>query len=253
MRARDIRRDLSYYAWGPTMYHPTQAQQAHGYVTGSGQPMRFIAASGTVHPVYQQATALVDEQLIYGPASEGRTASAALAVSRQLIDESLAGGYSAIASQFHVDYYAFDEVKPWADGTMTYAQSLGVPMGTAERWLRFTEARAGTAMTDFAWPAGTRQLTFSIRTPAGAETQGVLLPAAFQGFPLSALTLGGQAVSPTPIVVNGQALLLLPIPDNGGAQRAVLAGYADPATLPFLNAVNSTAPRIKVRQAGHPA
>lgn len=242
MGSRDIRMDLSYYAWGPTMYNPTQAQQAHGYVTGSGQPMRFIDASGVVHPVYQQATALVDEQLIYGLAAENLSPSAALAVSRQLIDESLSGGYSTIASHFHVDYYTFDEVKPWADGTMAYAQGLGIPMWTAEHWLRFTEARAGTEMTDFAWSAGTRQLTFSVRTPAGAETQGVLIPAAFQGHPLSALTLGGEAVSPTPIVVNGQALLLLPVPDNGGAQRTVLAAYADPATLPFLNAIDSTAP-----------
>ena len=68
----------------------------------------------------------------------------ALAVSRGLIDDSQAGGYSAIATQFHVDFYPYDEVKPWVDGTLAYAAAQQVPIWTAKRWLEFTEARAAT-------------------------------------------------------------------------------------------------------------
>ena len=66
MAARGIRMDLSYYAWGPALDHPTQQLQAHGYLNGSGQAMRFVTQTGQVIPVYQQVTALTDEQLLVG-------------------------------------------------------------------------------------------------------------------------------------------------------------------------------------------
>ena len=63
---------------------------------------------------------------VTGVYSQGLTPAQALAVSRQLIDDSQAGGYSAIATQFHVDAYVFGEVRPWVDGTLGYA---GEPAG----------------------------------------------------------------------------------------------------------------------------
>lgn len=242
MRDNGVRMDLSYYPWGPTMFNPTQAQQAHGFVTGSGQPMRFVDATGAVLPVYQQATSLVDEQLIYGPMAEGLSPPAALAVSRQLIDASLAGGYSVIAAQFHVDYYTFGEVRPWADGTMAYAQSVGVPMWTSDHWLRFREARAATQMTNLAWSAGTRRLTFDVAVPAGAEAQGVMLPASFEGRALSLLTLNGAGAAPFMMTVNGQTVQVLLVPSSGGSPRPVVVEYADPSTLPVMNVSDTSAP-----------
>ena len=59
--------------------------------------------------------------------SEGLLAADALAVSRRLIDASQAGGYSAIATKFHVDYYLLPQVKPWVDGTLAYAASQQHP------------------------------------------------------------------------------------------------------------------------------
>ena len=42
----------------------TPATQAHGYINGSGLPMRFVNQAGEVLTVYQQVTSLVDEQLL---------------------------------------------------------------------------------------------------------------------------------------------------------------------------------------------
>ena len=72
--------DLSFYAWGPAMFKrtpATPATQAHGYINGSGLPMRFVNPAGEVLPVYQQVTALVDEQLVTGsPILENLSAGA---------------------------------------------------------------------------------------------------------------------------------------------------------------------------------
>ena len=255
MAARGLRIDLSYYPWGPAMNNPTLATQAHGYITGSGLPMRFIDANGAVVAgglcppcppnggVYQQATALADEQLVTGVYSQGLTANQALAVSRQLIDDSQAGGYSAIATQFHVDAYLFDEVRPWVDGTLSYAASQQVPMWTSARWLRFVEARAATRIDNLGWNSGTGQLTFGLTIPAGSEPQSLTLPQSFGGRVFAVLTVDGQTVAPTLQAVNGLATQFFSIaPLGGGGQRQVVAQYVAPGGLRTLSIGDVSAP-----------
>ena len=78
-----IRLDTSFYTWGaPVTY--SDGRQAHGYINGSGQPMRFVDQNGTIVPVYQQVTSLIDEALITTDFSEHLTPAAATAVSQQL-------------------------------------------------------------------------------------------------------------------------------------------------------------------------
>ena len=226
MQSRGIRMDTSYYAWGPALNNPTQQTQAHGYINGSGQPMRFINETGTVYPVYQQVTALTDEQLITGSYAEGMTVPQALAVSRQLIDESQAGAYAAIMTQFHVDYYQYSEVGPWVDGTMAYAQSLSIPMWTAQRWLQFVEARAAATVTNVNWSANDRTLTFTVTLPAGAEAHTVLVPADFDGDTVTTVAVGGSGVSPATMTVNGRTMRAITI--TAGAPRNVAVFYAVP-------------------------
>ncbi len=57
--------DDSFYTWGPPVMYQN-GTQAHGYINGSGLPMRFINQSGQIIPLYQQVTSLVDEQLVVG-------------------------------------------------------------------------------------------------------------------------------------------------------------------------------------------
>ena len=105
--AAGIQMDTDYYAWGPWLQMPGGVW-AHGYVNGSGLPMQMVDATGHLIPVYQQATALVDEQLISGVANnqENLTGAQAANVSRQLLDASLSGGnYAAVTAQFQVDYF----------------------------------------------------------------------------------------------------------------------------------------------------
>ena len=235
MSGYGIRMDTSYYAWGPALDNPTQSSQAHGYITGSGLPMRFVDEQGRVLPIYQQVTTLTDEQMLVGVHAEGLSPSQAVAISQQAIDASQAGGYSAIATQFHVDYYRYAEVRPWVDGTLAYAHDLGLPMWTAERWLHFVEARAATQFTGTTWTPATRQLAFAVTVPAGAEPQSVLLPATFGGQPVASVTLDGIAVAPVSQAVNGQLTEFVSVaPLPGGGARQVVVRYADAGSLPAI-------------------
>ncbi len=53
--------DTNFYHWGAWIKKPDNTWP-QGYITGSGQPMKFMTANGTILPYYQQLTQLVDEQ-----------------------------------------------------------------------------------------------------------------------------------------------------------------------------------------------
>jgi hypothetical protein len=213
--------DTSYYTWGPAITYP-DGHQAHGYITGSAQPMRFIDQTGAIVPVYQQVTSLIDEALVVEDLSEHLTPDQALVVSRQLIDNSQAGDYAAITTQFHVDNFAWGEVYPWATGTMAYAQSLGIPMWAAQRWLNYTTARYGTTFSGYSWSAGSQQLSFNVTVPSGSETQTLVLPSAFGGLGVTSITVDGAPASSTQQVVSGRAVTFLGV---GSGAHSVVVSY----------------------------
>jgi hypothetical protein len=235
--AAGIGMDTTFYTWGPAVTY-ADGHQAHGFINGSGLPMRFVDETGALVPVYQQVTSLIDEQLVVSSYSELLSVSAALGVSRQLIDDSQAGGYSAITTQFHTDYYTWAEVQPWAEGTLDYAVSLGVPIWTAERWLRFNEARAATAVGNVSWSAPT--LTFTVSVPAGAEAQSVTLPALYAGLALSSLTVDGAGVTPVTHAISGRDTLFFNVPAGTHAVSATFNRVVPPVNHP-PGAVGDTA------------
>jgi hypothetical protein len=122
--AHNIAMDESFYHWGNWL-QKGDGSWAHGYFTGSGLPMKFIQSNGTILNYYQFLTELVDEQMIIGVggAYEQLTSTQAVEVSRNLIDASQAGYYSALMAQFHVDYLS--STQEWASGTLSYANRFG--------------------------------------------------------------------------------------------------------------------------------
>lgn len=184
--------DTNFYHWGPWLKKPDNTWP-HGYLTGSGQPMRFIKADGTILNYYQQLTQLVDEQLINGAGAgyEGLNASQATSVSQQLIDASQAGDYAALMTQFHVDYYSGD-AQGWATGTMAYAQSQGVPIWNADQWLNFTETRHDAGYQNISWNSGASTLTFDLTSTAAAGVNlTTALPNVYNGLNLLSVAVDG--------------------------------------------------------------
>ena len=134
--AHGIALDTNFYHWGPWL-KKADLTWPHGYMTGSGQPMRFVRANGSVLPLYQQLTQLVDEQLLGvvtdGAGWEGLNGTQAAAVSQQMIDASLAGDYAALMTQFHIDYYGLGDPQngPRARSTMPSARAYRSGMLTS--------------------------------------------------------------------------------------------------------------------------
>jgi hypothetical protein len=234
-----IAMDTDFYHWGPWLQN-TDKTWPHGYITGSGQPMKFVRADGTILPVYQQLTQLVDEQLVNGAGNglEQLTPAQAVTVSQQLLDASLSGDYAALMMQAHVDY--FSDTSDWVNGTLDYANSKSVPIWNADRWLTFTETRHDAAFSNITWDGAGRALSFSLTSnPAAGVNLTFMLPQSYAGLSLQSVNVDGNPIPFSPQTINGMNVGFVSVP---AGNHTVNAAYQDTSLTPQPTATNTSVP-----------
>ncbi len=219
---KGIAMDFNFYQWGPWL--TASDGRALGYLTGGGQPLRFADAAGTILPVYQQHTALVDEELAPGIGLAGLTLDQALAASRKVIDASVGGYHTPIATQYHVDYF-YPDVSTWGLGTVDYALQQGALSLHSDSWLTFVQQRAATTIANTSWASNT--LSFDVS--AGGPDQTLLIPVQFGGNVLSSLRINGTSTTYGTMVVNGTSFAVV-----ATATGSYAAAYSPDTTAPTV-------------------
>jgi len=223
--------DTSFYHWGNWL-QKSDGTWPHGYITGSGQPMKFVRSDGTLTSLYQQLTELVDEQLVLGTdtAIEGLTGSQGISVSQQLIDSSLAGDYAALMTQFHVDYYQNGDPQVWAEGTLDYARSKGVPIWNADQWLSFVQARHDANYNSVTWNSTLGALSFNLTANATPGiTLTTMLPLTYSGLSLQSVSVDGAPQSVSVQTIKGVNVAFVSVP---AGNHSFSASYQPAAPLP---------------------
>jgi len=184
-RAQGVRLDTNYYYWPGSW-----ALSFPGMFTGSGFPMRFADADGTLIDVYQAATQLTDEW--------GATQTDATGVA-QHIDALLTratgpkGYYGVFTANMHTDH----PDHPGAKAIVAAAKARGVPVVSAAQMLDWLDARNGSSFQDVSFSGNL--LRFRIARAGGANGLEAMLPAGG----LTSLTRDGVPVTPAPRAVKG--------------------------------------------------
>ncbi len=178
-----VRFDANYYYW-PGAW----VQDRPGMFTGSGFPMRFADANGSLIDVYQAATQLTDESEID--------------IDRHiqvLLDGALGsdGYYGVFTANMHTD----DDDNPGADNIVAEAQARGVPVVSAVQMLDWLDGRNDSSFGDLSYD-GT-QLRFSVAPGAGARGLEAMIPVTAGTGDLSQLTRNGTRVPVTRRTVKG--------------------------------------------------
>ncbi len=200
--------NLDYYHWGPS-FRLVNGEWVYGYLTGSGLPMRFVDEHGTIMRIYQQLTQLADDHILdlrWGTAGYQGFADAeageAIHISEDLIRSSLTD-HCAITANLHTDQYdiasaATDEAShkkavEFLEGTLSFAAEMGVPIWSAEMWLRFTEFRYDARVTDVQWLPAVRQLSLLLDTELESRLElTVMIPKLHRGHVLSGIFVDGS-------------------------------------------------------------
>jgi hypothetical protein len=156
--------------------------------TGSGFPMRFADADGSLIDVYQAATQLTDESDID--------------IDRHI--QTLLGGalgsdgyYGVFTANMHTD----DDDNPGADDIVAEAQARGVPVVSAVQMLDWLDGRNDSSFGDLSYD-GT-QLRFSVAPGAGARGLEAMIPVTAGTGDLSQLTRNGTRVPVSRRTVKG--------------------------------------------------
>jgi hypothetical protein len=244
--AHGIALDTNFYHWGPWL-QKSDNSWPHGYITGSGQAMRFVKADGTVLPIYQQLTQLVDEQLlgsISGSGYEGLDGDGAFQVSKQLIDASLAGNYAALMTQFHVDYYNFGSPQLWAEKTLDYANQKSVPAWNADEWLKFIETRYSAGFNNLAWSPPTGRLSFTLQSGTSSSQQlTLMIPRRSPTGQLQGISIDGSPSTPLNFVpIKGRDYAFVNV--SPGTRQVVATYLAAPTSTPTNTLPATNTPTI---------
>jgi hypothetical protein len=212
--AHGIRLDTNYY------YYPgTWVNGIPGLFTGSGMPMRFTKTDGTLIDVYQAPSQLTDESGQTYPFSTDTLLDRALGAE---------GYYGAFVANMHTDQD--DEVA--SSATVSSAQLRGVPIVSAQQMLEWLDGRNGSTFNEIGWN-GTN-LSFIVVAGVGSNGLQTLLPAVFNGHPLTALTKNGTPVSFDARTIKGVAYAAF-----ASAAGNYVASYATDVAAPLITSVSA--------------
>ena len=169
--AHGIRLDTNYY------YYPdTWVNNVPGVFTGSGLPMRFAAADGSMIDVYQATTQMTDE-----------SGQAFPFTSDTLLDRALGaeGYYGTFVANMHTDTV----VHAGSVAIVASAQARGVPVISAKQLLDWVDGRNQSTFDNLVWAGNT--LTFSITAAPGSRGLRALMPTASPAGSLTGISRGG--------------------------------------------------------------
>ena len=214
-----IRMNFDFYHVGPSL-QKENGEWPHGYLTGSGRPMRFIDEQGRLINLYQQHTHFADEHLIPMDVPgwggwPGLSAAQAAEVVKDLLDRSIQGDFAALGGQFHIDPFQLggdpaEKASVFLDGALAYAADLGVPIWSAREWLGFTERRHQTGFADVTWDSAASSLTFRLLPSNPSDsTLTVLLPARHADKAIDRASMDGVTTPVTDRLVLGNVEYIL--------------------------------------------
>ena len=214
-----IRLDTNYYYFGPAGW----IQNRPGMFTGSGMPMRFANANGTLIDVYQAATQMTDESGQTYPFTVNALLDAAL---------DTRGYYGVFTANMHTDTATSSPAptpsspRPWPAAYPSSPRSRCSPGSTAAT-VRRSPRSPGTRRR--------ARSSFAITPGAGANGLEAMVPVRSATGVLTNLTRNGTPVAYTIEVIKGVAYAFFP-----GTAGTYAAQYGSDTTAPTVTSRTPT-------------
>ena len=159
-----------------------------GFMTGSGEIMRFADTDGTPIDVWQTMSVFTDESNQVYPAYANSVFDNAVGPS---------GYYGVFTTNFHTDHGSHPE----SDAVVAAAQAHGIPVVSAKQMLTWTDGKDRSSFSNFTWNGGV--LGFQLSAAAGSNGIQAMLPLHARTRTLSTITRGGTSVSFTTQTIKG--------------------------------------------------
>jgi hypothetical protein len=120
---------------------------------------------------------------------------------------------------------------------MAYANSLGIPMWNADRWLSFTETRHDANFRNINWDSASGQLGFDLSASANSSSLSILLPLTFGSRSFNSVLVDGTSAGYTVFTVSGRQLALVSV---SAGNHSFSVGYGTQPNTPTPTSVMPT-------------
>jgi hypothetical protein len=156
-----------------------------GNYTGSGLPMKFADADGSIINVYQQLNNVYDQQYMEHKDQDGY-----LNAFKGIMDRSIDNGvYSYVSVRAHNNEYFFSKVPLMK--MLDYANSKHIPVWTELQLLNFLKARDEAEFRNIRYQ--NNQLTFTLHSSYVTEAKiTTMVPSSFSNKKIQSIIVDGR-------------------------------------------------------------
>jgi hypothetical protein len=216
----------------------------HGYLTGSGLPVRFMDERGSLIDLYEQSTQWEDDVAI-GEYFERLAYDRAVELSLETLREAREQYHTVVNFNLHPIHIrkAHLDTGAWIRAVADYCGQRHIPMIGGDDWVRFNDARRRVTLSGYQADAGAdpgggrptsaplpadraaRRLRFTLAAEEAVTGLTLTLPFAWDGADFRAATLDGAPIPHRRRRIHGADRAFLPLSLPAGSRRAVEVAY----------------------------
>lgn len=199
----------------------------HGYLTGSGLPVKFMDARGALIDLYEQSTQWEDDVALASYAQQLPYAQA-VALSLETLRDAWERYHTVVNFNFHPIHTRPEWLNTcaWIAAVADFCQEQRIRMIGGDEWARFNDARRRVQMPGYAADAAARRVRFTLSAPEAVQGLTISLPAVWDGVVLRSATADGNPLPARRIRFHEADRALVWLSLGAGERKAVEVEYA---------------------------
>lgn len=198
----------------------------HGYLNGSGLPVKFMTSEGQLLDIYEQNTHLTDD----GEVEEekflvpGHDQQVVITYALKMLQDCESRFHGVFQAAFHPHLTSRKAL--WLlEAVLRYCRDHDIPMVNGEFWVKFNDARRAIDLDVDVAALAEGRLRLTLTSPVSVEGITVMLPEEAGSGRLRELSACGDPAGFQRVFWKGQRYGVLPISVTAGAGTEILAEY----------------------------
>jgi hypothetical protein len=204
------------------------AHCGHGYLTGSGLPVKFMDEQGRLVDLYEQSTQWEDDVAL-GQYFERLSYEQAVAQSLETLREARERYHTVVNFNFHPIHIRKEylQTERWITAVAKYCQEQRIPVIGGDAWVRFNDARRRVTMSGYSADSLDRRVRFSLNATDAVAGLTVSLPADWDGAEIQGAAADGQPLPLRRFSVHEAEQAFLYLTMAAGETRSVEITYLE--------------------------
>jgi hypothetical protein len=194
----------------------------HGFLGGTGLPIRFVDQDGTPIDVYHQNILSSDDgwvnDKLFFPAL---SIAECLDLTKSVVDDAVDRWHTLYHGNFHPvrTRPGPSSTQRWLEGTMAHTTARGLHHATGAQWAHFNDARRRLRLVEWSFDEDDITLDLAFEAELAVEGITLALPHVFRGRALTSVLLDGEPQPVEARSLEGRQQVLLSADYAAGARR----------------------------------